>query len=1109
MNKVPQRLLMPSVHDASLWQIRVKPDREKGIVFSLMHGAIDLEYTVQPLQILFLARPLGGDFLGELYRLKESGCTFIEDHFTGCVDVHFVERGSQKPSRKEYNRPQLGLDGTDMLITRWAMMATPSLAKEAHRSASSFSALFSHVSSTLPTDAGPSILDRIESRSQFCTERENEAQPEYNLAYNAVVPSTEALPPIKIACVATPIPIQEIYGSPDSQKAIRADILMNLIPPSVHGSVGVHSEEKTKLVRKEVKKAENAEVEVHSALEARNSAMEARPVPLDVRRWIEDMGTIEDRETVDALMGAHAAEGESLRENWKRNRMSAKLCESSTITYGRKSPNKALRQDPKPHMGAPDAVATLGLPGLRVEEAFRISLQPAAPSQSHLEPDVGYDEQEQVDNSLIPSERGEVLENLKERIKAEDPPHRRNTKEFRSLWEGLRHLVGRGPGVKKWEEHEGWKKDTVRWFSRARDGYMDVYDGITNRRFTVLNHTLSRDTPATPHFLALSSQPLKGTTVSIRSRRNLANNAVATSLDISRTVTKIVIALSDVRLYPSKIGVLHNPIAVEPLEGLLNFITICQHFERRTLTVPKPQPLQLLNQLAPQQHQRDCHQLTTEDSYTNDALQLLDVITVALTTGNPGEVFAAAFDGCQGLTLVLAKNSVVTIEDDRAVHNLFTVITASTTKDVDDVLPFLLSHCQANMEKRIQKMGESVAALLHDLEEVLQGYYPSRFIREEFPRSGQYRKGMHASSFLQMIQHLLKQLTMMIQDINCGSNNLSAQLYKDLAAPARILLRSRLLRFICDTDSCTYKPRWPQAEKLKRRLTKVCQYYHGINNLIRQAKRYCPHGLDYRWVDVSTGTGARTVELDSNYWQAVSRALGEPLTKENIAALCEMSPNAEERWCKSHIVNTYLHPEIRIILHLSDNFHALQHYFPQPIGCSKLSCFACTLWIERYNWTYDMKWLISSSYGKPCATWALPGCSYPHARVKDGRSIVDEIVLDHIGSYLVRTRAWLFPKERKASDEHVEDDDEHVEDDDEHVEDDGEYLEGDDEYVEGDDEYVEGDDEYVKGNDEYVEGDDKFVEGDGEYVEGDDKYVKGDDEYVEGDNKYGEDDDWW
>ncbi|KAJ7647456.1 transcription elongation factor Spt5 [Roridomyces roridus] len=41
MNEVPQRLLMPSVHDASLWQVRVKAGRERDLVFSLMRKALD------------------------------------------------------------------------------------------------------------------------------------------------------------------------------------------------------------------------------------------------------------------------------------------------------------------------------------------------------------------------------------------------------------------------------------------------------------------------------------------------------------------------------------------------------------------------------------------------------------------------------------------------------------------------------------------------------------------------------------------------------------------------------------------------------------------------------------------------------------------------------------------------------------------------------------------------------------------------------------------------------------------------------------------------------------------------------------------------------------
>ncbi|KAG6909324.1 hypothetical protein DXG01_001123 [Tephrocybe rancida] len=56
MNEVPQRLLMPSVHDASLWQVRVraglKPGRERDLVFSLMRKALDVEYTAKPLNIL-------------------------------------------------------------------------------------------------------------------------------------------------------------------------------------------------------------------------------------------------------------------------------------------------------------------------------------------------------------------------------------------------------------------------------------------------------------------------------------------------------------------------------------------------------------------------------------------------------------------------------------------------------------------------------------------------------------------------------------------------------------------------------------------------------------------------------------------------------------------------------------------------------------------------------------------------------------------------------------------------------------------------------------------------------------------------------------------------
>ena len=50
--------------------------------------------------------------------------------------------------------------------------------------------------------------------------------------------------------------------------------------------------------------------------------------------------------------------------------------------------------------------------------------------------------------------------------------------EVSTLWKGLKDLAGRGAGARKWEEREKNKKDTVRRFSRARDAYMEVRDGL-------------------------------------------------------------------------------------------------------------------------------------------------------------------------------------------------------------------------------------------------------------------------------------------------------------------------------------------------------------------------------------------------------------------------------------------------------------------------------------------------------------------------------------------------------------------------------------------------------------------------------------------------------
>ena len=50
--------------------------------------------------------------------------------------------------------------------------------------------------------------------------------------------------------------------------------------------------------------------------------------------------------------------------------------------------------------------------------------------------------------------------------------------EVTTLWKGLKELAGRGAGARKWEEREKRKVETIKRFGKARDGYMEVRDGL-------------------------------------------------------------------------------------------------------------------------------------------------------------------------------------------------------------------------------------------------------------------------------------------------------------------------------------------------------------------------------------------------------------------------------------------------------------------------------------------------------------------------------------------------------------------------------------------------------------------------------------------------------
>lgn len=309
----------------------------------------------------------------------------------------------------------------------------------------------------------------------LCTEKKNEAQRENDLIYNAILPPAETLPQIDKTAVATPISIQDVYGTPEVQKVIGQDMFLRLIPLSVHESASVYSEEKAKLVRGEVEKAEEAEAELKSALDslaikeglvrfkaiAEGEVGGEVEIPIDVRRWREDINVMEQREPMEGLL----SQLNRLKTNVQQELEGisrdldneSRECESARVKYDHfftQAPSagltKSLRQDLKSNFGALEAASAsdqqvvalwnsvkdeIGLLlSPEVEDVFRASTEQAgAGSESLLDLDVASetrDDQEraqvarlveEIEERLsrltkISRERNEVLKDLKEKV---------------------------------------------------------------------------------------------------------------------------------------------------------------------------------------------------------------------------------------------------------------------------------------------------------------------------------------------------------------------------------------------------------------------------------------------------------------------------------------------------------------------------------------------------------------------------------------------------------------------------------------------------------------------------------------------------------------------
>jgi hypothetical protein len=226
--------------------------------------------------------------------------------------------------------------------------------------------------------------------------------------------------------------------------------------------------------------------------------------------------------------------------------------------------------------------------------------------------------------------------------------------------------------------------------------------------------------------------------------------------------------------------------------------------------------------------------------------RLLDAIAIALTTGKPGDVFAAAFDRRQHIELVLAKNGLPTLEDIAAADELMSLIGDPAVQNWSHIFSFLIKRCGANINKRIHKLHMSIHETRDDFTSVLQTYTPNDDVRSEFPRADTFLEDYKdaAPSFSTVLADLVGLLTeYTTQGLNPEDAHSSLGRYEKLYLFAKTLRRSRVLK--APNNNCGHMDigRMERAQRFKLRLRKVCQYVSNITNLVERAKRFLTVGL--------------------------------------------------------------------------------------------------------------------------------------------------------------------------------------------------------------------------------------------------------------------------
>lgn len=366
-------------------------------------------------------------------------------------------------------------------------------------------------------------------------------------------------------------------------------------------------------------------------------------------------------------------------------------------------------------------------------------------------------------------------------------------------------------------------------------------------------------------------------------------------------------------------------------------------------------------------------------------LHILDMIALWLTTGQPGDDIAVAFDKNAAITLVLAKNRCPTREDNDTVRELIDAVAGASS--IADIIPAVIARCHVKMQRRINKLHKQISKLVIVLEaivaqsldkgEIEEGFLTDGLIGEEFPFKSRPLSEedrniiaeIYHGSMIQLDPEVAPLISLKFVTLAEKSNQL---LHSTVLLPRHFPGREQ--RF--------------EVDELRRCVRGVSAYVKGAHILLKKARLYFPDGrIRYRWVDDSFSNSGEGVHDIS---EALCAAVNTRFTQDNIPDVLVpyVNPGAPVD------LRTALHAELRLILDIDGASPPDRRSKPrakaQAIGLSKATCLCCTRWIDAYNESFKTRWVVQCRFGRYDPTWAYPG----HSRDYLPKNALNRITVD-------------------------------------------------------------------------------------------------------------------